>query len=61
MLHPRRAVGQASLPTSVLEAVAANGGAPVYLGYYWRGRHDVLWFKTDGVTVTEAGWWMALE
>jgi len=38
--------------------VRAAGG-PVYLGYHWRGRHDILWFKTDGTAVTDATWWNA--
>jgi hypothetical protein len=44
----------------VQAAVQAAGG-PVLLGYYWRGKHDLLWFRTDGQTVLEADWWMALE
>ena len=35
----------------------------VYLIYYWRGRHDFLWFSMDGNTETilDSGWYNALD
>ncbi|RUS19840.1 hypothetical protein BC937DRAFT_86819 [Endogone sp. FLAS-F59071] len=36
---------------------------PYYLVYYWRGKHDYLYFKIDPVkeTVITSGWYGALE
>jgi len=36
---------------------------PFYLVYYWRAKHDYLWFKidTDTQQVLESGWYMAGE
>ncbi len=35
----------------------------VYLCYYWRGRHDFLWFqmREDDETIQSHGWYYALE
>ena len=35
--------------------------ATVRLVYYWRGRHDVLYFDMRGDAVVGSGWWMAGE
>ena len=51
---------QANLPLDPQAAVQQAGG-PVYLAYFWRGKHDLLWFKTDGSAVLEVDWWMAYE
>jgi hypothetical protein len=36
---------------------------PVYLIYYWRGKHDYLWFKVESSNgqAVDSGWYHALE
>jgi hypothetical protein len=36
---------------------------PVYLIYYWRGKHDYLWFKIESSTgqAVDSGWYNALD
>jgi hypothetical protein len=36
---------------------------PIYAIYYWRGKHDYLWFKLDsaGEEVLTSGWYHAFE
>ncbi|KAI8584395.1 hypothetical protein K450DRAFT_219667 [Umbelopsis ramanniana AG] len=36
---------------------------PYYLVYYWRSKHDYLWFKVDPVkeTVINSDWYQALD
>jgi hypothetical protein len=57
-------------PDDVLRA-GARGFADAYGGgddrvrqllvYEWRGRHDFLFFTSDGTRVFAADWWFALE
>jgi hypothetical protein len=36
---------------------------PIYLIYYWRGKHDYLWFKIESSTsqAIDSGWYNALD
>ena len=40
-----------------------DAGKPYYLVYHWRGKHDFLWFKIQGLEekVASSGWYHAGE
>ncbi len=51
-------------PTDVMFSQAYGDGDPrvrELLVYDWRGRHDFLFFASDGALVLASGWWAALE
>ncbi|KAI8920114.1 hypothetical protein DFJ77DRAFT_427121 [Powellomyces hirtus] len=52
--------GEAGDPT----AHGAGTGKPYFIIYYWRGRHDYLWFQVDGTPdekIESYGWYAAGE
>ncbi|GAB5592334.1 hypothetical protein Unana1_07234 [Umbelopsis nana] len=56
----------ATMPGPVVSAGGESADAlqkPYYLVYYWRSKHDYLWFKVDPVkeTVINSDWYQALE
>lgn len=65
-LDPNNKLGDITLmpgPIMVVPVGAESEAESFYMIYYWRGRHDYLWFKVDTVSqaVKESNWYMALE
>ncbi|KAJ3012814.1 hypothetical protein HKX48_006071 [Thoreauomyces humboldtii] len=41
-----------------------DAGKPYFIVYYWRGRHDYLWFEVDGTAderISQYGWHAASD
>lgn len=47
------------LVNSLAEFEKPSTGPYELLIYYWRGRHDFLYFTSQGETIVNSGWWYA--